>query len=65
MSFERRVYALKRMARLNDKLSSLTMLLAVRAHSDNPCDIEVRKRLMKQQRSTLTSIRRWEKELGQ
>lgn len=64
MNFEQRAYAVKRIARLMDKLGRINMLVACRAHSGHPNDIETRKHLMKDQKSTLASIKRWEKKLG-
>lgn len=64
LDFNQRVTAIKRVARLNDKLYKINMLLAVRAHSGHPNDIETRKLLKKDQKSTLASLKRWEKKLG-
>ncbi len=64
MDFEKRVFAMKRVARLTDRLNRLNMLMAIRAHSGHPNDIETRKGIVKDRRSTLTSLKRWEKKLG-
>jgi hypothetical protein len=64
LSFERRVYIVKRIARLTDKLNKINNLYACRSHSGHPEDIKVRESLKKDRASTLASLKRWEKQLG-
>jgi hypothetical protein len=60
---QRHAYALKRIARLTERLERINAAIAVRAHSGHPEDVRTRQLLYKDRNSTVNSINRWQKEL--
>lgn len=60
-TLERRVSVVKRIANLSEKLNKIDTLIALRSHSGK--DAETVKQLKKDRTSTVSALKRWQKEM--